>query len=65
MRALGAKQRAYCVSTTEDDDLETDLAQALNRLVGREVDALVLAVGAGVAYYENHEGEQFLLHATR
>jgi hypothetical protein len=63
MRSVGAKGRAYCISAVLDaNDRELDLLEALRLVVGRSSDSLVLAIGAPVAFYENHEGEQAVLH---
>jgi hypothetical protein len=62
LRAAGAGDRAYCISDVIDaDDRELRLVDALELVVGKEQDSIVFAVGSRVAYYENHEGEQYLL----
>ena len=66
LRAAGAGARAYVISAVLDaDDRELDLVDALELVVGRSEDSLVFAVGSRVAYYENHEGEQYILHRKR
>lgn len=62
MRAAGAKDPAYCISEVIDaDDRELPLVDALALVFGRSRDSLVFPVGSYVAYYENHEGERYLL----
>ena len=63
-RRLGARtgERAYCISTrSEIDDRELDLGEALAATIGRMEDAIVFCPRSARAYYENHEGEQFIL----
>jgi hypothetical protein len=58
--------RAYCISSIADiDDRELPLGEALRAAVGRERDTLVFCLDSQRAYYENHEGEQFVLAALR
>lgn len=62
LRAAGAGARAYCISGVLDaEDRELDLVEALQLVVGRAEDSLVYPIGSRVAYYENHEREQYLL----
>jgi hypothetical protein len=62
LAAGGARKLAYCVSAVLDaDDRELLIAQALLLVVGRAEDSLVWAIEARIAYYENHEGEQYVL----
>lgn len=63
LRAAGAGDKVYCISDILDaDDRELRLADALKLVVGREQDSIVFPIGSRVAYYENHEGEQLILH---
>lgn len=65
---LGARAdaRAYSVSTiAEIDGQETTLVTALRSALGREQDTIVFSPSTDRAFYENHEGERFLLGATR
>jgi Pretoxin HINT domain len=63
MRLRGATSLAYCIADDVDfDDTERPLEFALRTFVGRARDALVFAIGSTVAYYENHEGEQYLIY---
>jgi hypothetical protein len=62
LRAAGAADRAYCISEVIDaDDRELGLVEALGLVVGKWKDSLVFPIGSTVAYYENHEGERYLL----
>jgi hypothetical protein len=62
LRDRGAGNVAYCICDADDlDDRDVPLDDALARIVGRERDAIVHPIGARVAYYENHEGERYLL----
>jgi hypothetical protein len=62
LRAAGAKELAYCISEViAADDRELALLDALSLVVGKAEDSLVFPLGSRVAYYENHEGEQYLL----
>jgi hypothetical protein len=62
LRAAGAGDRAYCITdVTDADDRELPLVDAVTAVLGRSVDSLVFPIGSRVAYYENHEGEQYLL----
>lgn len=66
LRAAGARGLAFCISERDDvDGLELPLDDALGRVVGRESDSLVFALGSRAAYYENHEGERWLLVGPR
>lgn len=63
LRAAGAGPLAYCISEVLDvDDREMPLVAALKAVVGRSEDSIVFAIGSRAAYYENHEGEQYILH---
>ena len=59
---LGATPAAktYCISSWLDDR-ELSLVEALRAIVGRQRDVLVFCPESERAYYENHEGEQFVL----
>lgn len=59
MRAKGAVGVAYCFADDENDDREMPLNEAVSAAFGRARDTLVIA--GDVAFYENHEGERFLL----
>jgi len=64
LQRLGAKAptSAYAVSAiAEIDDRELPLGDALRAAIGRERDTLVLCIATGLAFYENHEGEQLVL----
>jgi hypothetical protein len=62
LRDRGARNLAYCLCDLDElDDRESPLDAALAGIVGRERDALVHPIGSRVAYYENHEGERYLL----
>jgi hypothetical protein len=71
LAAITNGKRAYCISDAIDakgellDAREEDLATALALVVGRERDALVFVLAPNArkraAYYENHEGERYLL----
>jgi len=62
LRMAGAGERAYCISDfIDEDDRELGLIDALVLVVGKERDSLVFPIGSRVAYYENHEGEQYIL----
>jgi hypothetical protein len=53
---------AYCISAMREiDGREVALAEALRTCVGRAQDTLVFCLANESAYYENHEGEQFVL----
>jgi hypothetical protein len=56
MKKLGAGVNAFVF---DDEDAELPLLDAVTRVFGRERDAIV--VSNEVAFYENHEGERFLL----
>ena len=57
-----AKARAHCISAiTEIDDRELPLGDALRAAMGRERDTIVFCLDSSTAYYENHEGERFVL----
>jgi hypothetical protein len=59
-----ADARAFCVSAIPDlDALELPVAKALEACVGRERDTLVFVVATERAYYENHEGDRYVLAA--
>lgn len=62
LRAAGAGDRAYCISDAFDvDDRELRLLEALELVFDKWRDSIVFAVGSRAAYYENHEGERYLL----
>jgi hypothetical protein len=62
LRAAGAGDRAYCISEVIDiDDHEMRIVDALRAVVGKSEDSIVFAIGSRAAYYENHEGEQYIL----
>lgn len=62
LRAAGAGERAYCISAIfAVDDRELGLVEALTAVVGRSADSIVFAINSRTAYYENHEGEQYIL----
>jgi hypothetical protein len=62
LRPAKASELAYCITDVFDaDDRETPLVDALKLVVGRARDSLVFVSTARVAYYENHEGEQYVL----
>jgi hypothetical protein len=66
LRAKGAGDRAYCISTlSEVDDLELSLAEAMKIVFDRDRDTLVFPIGSSVAYYENHDGDKYVLHRKR
>jgi hypothetical protein len=55
---------AYCVSDNYAiDDKEIKVTDALRASVGREQDTMVFCMTRRLAFYENHEGEQYLLAA--
>ena len=56
MQKLGAGKTAFVFA---DDDAVLPLAEAVSTVFGRQRDSLV--VSNEVAFYENHEGERFLL----
>jgi hypothetical protein len=57
-----ADSQAFCVSAIpEIDAQELPLAKALEACVGRERDTIVFVTATERAYYENHEGERFVL----
>jgi len=56
MKKLGASATAFVF---DDEDSELPLLDAVSSVFGRQRDVLV--VSNDVAFYENHEGEQFLL----
>jgi hypothetical protein len=63
LRAAGAGEKAYSISEVLDaDDRDWPVADALRAVVGKAQDSLVFVLGTRAAYYENHEGEQFILH---
>jgi hypothetical protein len=73
LAAIVKGTRAYVISDVLDtkgelDDREEDLSTALALVVGKERDALVFVLAPNArtqaAYYENHEGERFLLVTT-
>jgi hypothetical protein len=74
LAAVANGKHAYCISDAIDpkgdllDDREEDLATALLLVVGKERDALLFVLAPNArkhaAYYENHEGERFLLVAN-
>ncbi len=58
--------RAYSISTIPElDDREVELGAALERAFGRERDTIVFCIETERAYYENHEGECFVLGPAR
>jgi len=62
LRAAGAGERAYCISDyIDEDDCELGLMDALVLMVGQANNSLVYPIGSRVAYYENHESEQYIL----
>ncbi len=66
LRPAGADDVAYCISDVFDaDDREVALSEALKLVVGRARDTLVFVPTARAAYYENHEGEQYILRQAR
>ena len=61
LRAAGAGAQCYVVSAVlAADGRELPLRDAVG-LAGRAEDSVVFALGSRVAYYENHEGDQYLL----
>ena len=63
-KRLRAKPRslAHCISAlVACDGLELPLEDALRACMGRDQDSVVFCIDSGLAYYENHEGERFLL----
>ena len=69
LKSLGAGPRCFVVAAShgEFDNCAADTAAVLQALVGRSTDCIVFFPGAGLAYYENHEGECHVLRrpATR
>jgi hypothetical protein len=60
--ASSSGTRAYSISEVIDaDDQESSVIDALRAVVGRAQDSLVFVIGTRAAYYENHEGEQYIL----
>lgn len=61
-----AKSVSYCISGIfELDAREVALGDALKAAMGRQRDTIVWCVESQVAFYENHEGEQFVLERKR
>jgi hypothetical protein len=63
---LGAREdaRAHCISAIASlDGAELALGDALRACVSRARDTIVFCVATERAYYENHEGERFVLAA--
>ena len=53
---------AHCISHIDEiDGRELPLGDALRACVGRQRDTIVFCIAAERAYYENHEGERFVL----
>lgn len=69
LKPLGAGPRCFVVAASHGDfdNCAADIAPVLEALVGRSTDCIVFFPGAGLAYYENHEGECYVLRrqATR
>lgn len=64
MHRLGGTRRsmAFAISAiAEIDSLELLLGDALRAAIGRQRDTLILCIDTKRAFYENHEGEQWLL----
>lgn len=60
--ASSGGERAYSISEVLGvDEQESSVIDALRAVVGRSEDSLVFVIGTRAAYYENHEGEQYLL----
>jgi len=70
VRAMLTKPRGKGIAHVISDIAEVDgrdlpLDEALTAVMGRQRDTLVFALETQHAYYENHEGEQFLLKPTK
>jgi hypothetical protein len=66
LRALGAGDRAYLISTDRfEDGTEGALRQLLERHVGSDRDVLVYCADANVGYYEGHEGWRYVLRSPK
>ena len=63
LKSLGAGPRCFVVAAShgEADNCAADTAAVLQALVGKSTDCIVFFPGAGLAYYENHEGECHVL----
>ncbi len=64
VRGLGGTPRSlsFAISTiAEIDDRELPLGEALRAAIGRQRDTIILCIDTRRAFYENHEGEQWLL----
>lgn len=66
LKSLGATDTCHVVAATnlETDGQEMNTADALAAVVGKFQDCLLFFPSAALAYYENHEGEQFVLQAN-
>lgn len=64
LKSLGAGRRCFVVAARyeEFDNCEAETTAVLDCVVGKSRDSIVYFPGAGLAYYENHEGERHLLH---
>ena len=68
LAALRAKPAAmaYAISDIlELDDRELPLGEALALAVGRSRDTMIACIATARAYYENHEGERYILADQR
>jgi hypothetical protein len=65
LRSLGAGDTCHVIAAAhlETDDREMSTAAALAAVVGKSGDSLLFFPSASLGYYENHEGEQFILRA--
>jgi hypothetical protein len=66
LKFLGAANTCHVVAAAhlENDGQEMNTADALAAVVGKSEDCLLFFSSANIAYYENHEGEQFVLRSN-
>lgn len=62
MRKLGAGKTCFVFGWSEWDGQEADLDLALAEVVGRQCESMLYCRKSQVAFVEEHDGHQFLLH---
>ena len=63
LKSLGAGPRCFVVAAEHEefDNCEASTASVLDAVVGKFGDNIVFFPSVGLAYYENHEGERYVL----
>ncbi len=64
LKSLGASETCFVIAAAhlEPNNGEMSTFEALAAVVGKSEDTLLFFTQSSLAYYENHEGEQFILH---